>query len=163
MSHGIRIDPSTDHEDIREKTDGYLDGEPVQIKLRRSKRAGRNDLAYELCRNHRRNDSLLDQINCPRQFGRDRASGVKHYFVMNAEETAIYHCSSNSIHILVDHAVAEMQVVVGPCLSRAYRSTFGVDLRPTRDPDPDSFTPQKVMAFLPIERIAIKRYEVISG
>lgn len=163
--HGIDIKPTTGyHADARLKIDGYLNGEPVQIKLRRSNRDNRNDIAYELVRNHDSSIPISQELSNPRQQGRDyKGSSVKHYFVMNQAETAVYHISSFSIRQAVNEAIKELESKFNGLLKRPFTCSNGVQLRPTTDRDPASFTPSKVMAFVPVESVGGKSYDITKS
>ncbi len=76
--YGIDIKPSRGyHEDATLKIDGFWNGEPVQIKLRRSGLGDSNDVAYELLRNHDDSLPLADQLQNTKQWGRDWKGQVK--------------------------------------------------------------------------------------
>jgi hypothetical protein len=159
--HGIEIKPAKDyHQDAKLKIDGFWNGEPVQIKLRRSGRNDSNDIAYEVVRNHNNKSSLSKQLENEHQQGRDWKGQVQHYFVMNRDETEIYHVSAKSLKNSISQAIQEMTSRTGGVLKSAFKSTNGVDLRPTKDPDPNSFTPFKVMAFVPVESVVDRVYPV---
>jgi hypothetical protein len=162
--HGVNITPTKDyHSDAKLKIDGYLNGkEPVQIKLRRSFKQGRNDIAFEVLRNH--DDSLLlsEQLKDFHKQGRDyRGTTVQHYFVLNQNETEIYHVPALRLKNAVIYAIRELNMSnLSGKLTRPFVSSLKIDLRPTRDPDPDSFTPFKVMAFIPVESVVETRYPI---
>jgi hypothetical protein len=161
--HGVNIQPAKDYNtDAKLKIDGYWDGKPIQIKLRKSQRGDSNDIAYEVCRNHDREIPLAQQLQDIHQQGRDYRGQVAYYFVMNREETEIYQIDARHLKILVQQAIKEIGTMAAyqGRLHRAYQSRQGVDLRPTRDPDPNSFTPFKVMAFIPVESLPVKRYPI---
>lgn len=145
--------------DKTQKIDGMLKGEPVQIKLRRSGMAGRNDISYEVCRNHDDSVSLSEQLKDVHQQGRDYKGQVKHYFVMNQAETEIYHVPATLIKASVDKAIAELDSKGGH-LVHPFTASDGTELRPTRDKDPESFTPFKVMAFIPVNNVILKAYPI---
>lgn len=165
---GVSIVPSQGyHADAKLKIDGYLNGdqnEPVQIKLRRSFKPGRNDIAYEVLRNHNNNDLLLNQLTNFHQQGRDfRGTSVKHYFVLNQLETEIYYVPAQKLKKSVLDAIRELNMSdLGGALTKPFIASNGIDLRPTRDPDPNSFTPYKVMAFIPVESVVEKKYPIKS-
>lgn len=164
--HGIKIEPARGyHADAKLKIDGYLNGEPVQIKLRRSGRDDRNDIAYELVRNHERYTPIRQQLQDIHQQGRDyKGSTIKHYFVMNREETAVYYIPADKIRKAVEVALDELEMESNGILDRPFTSaTSGVQLRPTVDRDPQSFTPTKVMAFIPVEAVAGKTYDITES
>ena len=156
LAHGIQITPASVRQDKSQKIDGFWNGEAVQLKLRRSSRSGSNDLAYEVVRNHDDQIPLIQQLQTPQQQGRDYKGTAKHYFVMNQSETEIYHIITDDIKQLVNAAV---QSLGNEPLTRAINFR-GIDLRPTRDRDPESFTPYKVMAFVPIESVKQETYDV---
>lgn len=161
-SHGVNIVPSKGyHADARLKIDGYLNGEPVQIKLRTSGRDNRNDIAFELVRNHDKNIPVRQELQDFHHQGRDyRGTTVKHYFVMNQQETAVYHISADSIKKAVEAAISDLDAKKQGFLQVPFTSTNGVQLRPTTDRDPKSFTPSKVMAFVPIASVQGKSYDI---
>jgi hypothetical protein len=164
--HGVKITPNLSPKADRNlKVDGYLNNnlrEPVQIKLRKSGLDDRNDMAFEVCRNHRLGVPLRTQLFDPRQQGRDfKGSMVKHYFVMNAAETEIYYVPSQALRDAVNQAIEELDASpTQGALQGQFTSSMGVDMRQTRDNDPQSFTPFKVMAFVPIEAVATNTYKV---
>ena len=47
-------------------------------------------------------------------------------------------------------------------LSKKYLAKNGTELIATKDNDSKSFTPRKVMAFIPVEGISVKTYDIIS-
>lgn len=167
--HGIDITPAKDfNTDVKLKIDGYLGGnirEPVQIKLRRSFKPGRNDIAYEVLRNHDSTKLLSDQLNNYHQQGRDfRGTKVEHYFVLNQTETEIYYVPASKLKNYVLDSIREMNLsYFGGKLAKPFKASNGIDLRPTRDPDPDSFTPNKVMAFIPVEKVVEERFPINGG
>ena len=164
--HGIEITPAKDlTTDIKFKIDGYLGGsvrEPVQIKLRRSFKSGRNDIAYEVLRNHDNNKLLTDQLKNYHQQGRDfRGTKVEHYFVLNQTETEIYYVPASKLKNAVLESIRELNLsYFGGKLVKPFKANNGIDLRPTRDPDPNSFTPNKVMAFIPVESVVEERFSI---
>lgn len=163
QKHGIVIEPSKGyHADARLKIDGYLNGEAVQIKLRRSGRDDRNDIAYEVVRNHDNRRPLRDQLQDPHQQGRDyKGTAVKHYFVMNREETAVYHVPAAALKKAVEITLDELEAYHDGFLQRPFTcGTNGTQLRPTIDRDPESFTPNKVMAFIPVDAVGGKPLDI---
>ncbi len=162
-NYGINIVPSTSyHADAILKIDGYLNGdqsEPVQLKIRRSGKGGRNDIAYELIRNHNSSNYLTNQLADPHQQGRDYKGQVKHYFVLNQAETEIYYATADSLFEAIIEAIRELNMsdMAGKLL-RPFTASNGVDLRPTTDRDRNSFTPSKVMAFIPVDAVVEKKY-----
>jgi hypothetical protein len=164
--HGIEITPAKETKtDIKFKIDGYLGGnirEPVQIKLRRSFKPGRNDIAYEVLRNHDSAKTLSDQLNNYHQQGRDfRGTKVEHYFVLNQIETEIYYVPAFRLKNAVLESIREMNLsYFGGRLTKPFKAANGIDLRPTRDPDPNSFTPNKVMAFIPVESVVEESFSI---
>lgn len=157
--HGLVITGVPARMDKTQKIDGMLKGEPVQIKLRRSGMAGRNDISYEVCRNHDDTRPLSEQLKDIHQQGRDYKGQVKHYFVMNQAETEIYHVPAAMIKASVDKAIAELDSKGGR-LTRPLTASDGTELRPTRDKDAESFTPFKVMAFIPVNNVILKSYPI---
>ena len=164
--HGIEITPAADYRtDAKFKIDGYLGGnqkDPVQIKLRRSFKPGRNDIAYEVLRNHDNIQMLSKQLENYHQQGRDfRGTKVEHYFVLNQTETEIYYVPAFKLKNAVLEAIREMNLsYFGGRLTSPFKAANGIDLRPTRDPDPNSFTPNKVMAFIPVESVVEERFPI---
>ena len=164
--HNVNIVPTNSlHDDRTLKIDGYLDGkstEPVQIKLRRSATNNRNDVAYEVCRNFNTQDTLTNQLKNVHQQGRDfRGNFVKHYFIMNREETEVYYTTGPILKALVLQSINQMNSSkMGGFLTQSFAASNGVDLRPTRDPDPTSFTPSKVMAFIPVQNAVQQTYPI---
>ena len=160
--HGIEIIPSEDyHTDAILKIDGYLGGnnkDPVQIKLRRSFKPGRNDIAYEVLRNHENKKLLSEQLENTHQQGRDyRGTKIEHYFVLNESETEIYYVPAYKLKNAVVESIRELNSsYLGGKLTKYFKASNGIDLRPTKDPDPNSFTPNKVMAFIPVESVVIE-------
>lgn len=166
QKHGIDIVPAKGYNaDARLKIDGYMNGEAVQIKLRRSGRDDRNDIAYEVVRNHDNRRPIRDQLQDIHQQGRDyRGTAVKHYFVMNREETAVYHVPAVALKKAVEIALDELEMYHDGILQRPFRcATNGVELRPTIDRDPDSFTPNKVMAFIPVDSVGGKPLDITDA
>lgn len=164
--HGIEISPASDYDtDVKFKIDGYLGGnvrEPVQIKLRRSFKAGRNDIAYEVLRNHDNSRFLTEQLENYHQQGRDyRGTKVEHYFVLNQTETEIYYVPAFKLKDAVVEAIEQLNTsYLKGKLTKPFKSKNGIDLRPTKDPDPKSFTPNKVMAFIPVESVVEERFNI---
>lgn len=161
--YNIDIKPSQGyHQDARLKIDGFWNGEPVQIKLRRSGRDDRNDIAYELVRNHDSRKPIRSELQDPHQQGRDyKGTTVKHYFIMNKTETAVYHVPAESIRKAVEVALDELEAYHQGYLNRPFSAvTNGVQLRPTVDRDPNSFTPNKVMAFVPVDKVSDQTYDI---
>lgn len=166
FEHGVEILPAKGyHADAHLKIDGYLGGlpkEPVQIKLRRTFKPGRNDIAYEVLRNHECTQKLSDQLVNYHQQGRDyRGSLVEHYFVLNQAETEIYYVPASKLKNAVLECISELDTsgYYGK-LFKPFKSVNGIDLRPTKDPDPKSFTPNKVMAFIPVESVVEERFVI---
>jgi hypothetical protein len=160
--HGIRISGVPARMDKTQKVDGMWNGDPIQIKLRRSGMAGRNDIAFEVCRNHDKGLKLSDQLKNVDQQGRDYKGQVKHYFVMNQAETEIYHIPASAIKAAVNAAIAELDADsrMQGYLTRPFTSSNQTELRPTQDKDPASFTPFKVMAFIPVDAVVQKAYPI---
>lgn len=166
QKHGIDIFPAQDYDtDARLKIDGYLNGEAVQIKLRRSGRDGQNDIAYEVVRNHDNRRTIRDQLRNIHQQGRDyKGTKVKHYFVMNRQETAVYHVQAAALKKAVEIALDELEMYHGGVLQRPFLcATNGVELRPTIDRDRSSFTPHKVMAFIPVDSVGGKPLDITDA
>lgn len=162
----IDITPSKDYAtDARMKIDGYLGGnmkEPVQIKLRRSFKTGRNDIAYEVLRNHDYLKTINEQLDNYHQQGRDfRGTKVEHYFVMNQQETEIYYIPAFKLKEAVLESIKELNIKFNGKLNKPFKCSNGVDLRPTKDPDPNSFTPNKIMAFIPVNSVVAEKFLVI--
>jgi hypothetical protein len=166
LEHGVEILPVKGaHADIHLKIDGYLGGvlkDPVQIKLRRTFKEGRNDIAYEVLRNHDNTKKLSDQLKNFHQQGRDyRGNIVEHYFILNQSETEIYYVPANKIKKCVSDCILELNSSkFKGKLYKPFKSTTGIDLRPTKDPDPNSFTPNKVMAFIPVDEVVEEKFSI---
>lgn len=162
--HGVNIVPvSNSYADKSLKIDGYLNNEPVQIKLRRTSRDDRNDIAFELLKNHSPGKNLIDQLEEPRRQGRDYIGKVKHYFVLNSQETEIYHVSSAKLRQSVMQSVSEIdQSQLRGVLNQPFKASNGVELRPTRDNDPNNrfFSQNKVMAFVPVAAVSDQTYRI---
>jgi len=160
--HGINISGVPARMDKIQKVDGMWNNDPIQIKLRRSAVSGRNDISFEVCRNHDRSTKLSDQLKSTDQQGRDYKGQVKHYFVMNQAETEIYHIPASSLKAAVNSAIAQLESDnrMQGYLTNPFTSSDGTELRPTRDKDPDSFTPFKVMAFIPVANVVQKAYPI---
>jgi len=160
--HGIKISGVPARMDKTQKVDGMWNNDPIQIKLRRSGIAGRNDISFEVCRNHDNIFKLSDQLRNVDKQGRDYKGQVKHYFVMNQAETEIYHVLASAIKAAANAAIAELDADrrMQGYLTRAFPASNGTELRPTRDKDPDSFTPFKVMAFIPVDSVVQKAYPI---
>jgi hypothetical protein len=160
-AHGLDIKDVPTSMDIGQKVDGMLNGNPIQIKLRRSGADGRNDISYEVCRNHNNRLPLQDQLLDFHQQGRDYRGKVKLYFVMNQDETEIYEVPADLLKNSVLKALEELgRSRMNGILSRAFTASDGTELRPTRDRDPKSFTPTKVMAFIPVAGVINKSYPI---
>lgn len=164
LKHGVRIftvesGSAANKLDMFDKIDGYLDGqlsEPVQIKLRKTGRGG-DDIAYELVLGYDSRYPVMQQLENPRNQGRDyKGASVKHYFVMNQSETQIYHIPAAMLKQAAMKAIQE----AGGTVQSAFRSSSGVELRPTRDNN--SGTP-KLMAFIPAESVASQAYTIGQG
>lgn len=153
--YGIEIEPAQGyHQDAKLKIDGFWKGKPVQIKIRRG---GRNDVAYEVLRNHDDSIPLDVQLKNPHQLGRDWRGQVEYYFVMTGDESEIHLIAANKLKVAVMQAVREFS---GGRLLRSFEASTGVQLKPTEDPDPESFTPLKVMAFIPFRLVVEKTFPV---
>lgn len=162
--HGIKISNVTGRMDRTQKIDGMWNGSPIQIKLRRSGMSGRNDISFEVCRNHDKSLKLIDQLKNPDQQGRDYKGQVQHYFVMNQSETEIYHILANALKASVNKAIHELNKSrMDGYLTAAFVASDGTELRPTQDKDPNSFTPFKVMAFIPVNNVIEKAYPIQHG
>lgn len=167
MEHGIEILPAEGyHVDAHLKIDGYLGGvpkEPVQIKLRRTFKPGRNDIAYEVLRNHDNSKKLSEQLENFHQQGRDyRGNMVEHYFILNQMETEIYYVPAIKLKSAVTECITELNSSsFHGKLFKPFKAFNGIDLRPTKDPDPKSFTPNKVMAFIPVEEVVEERFSLL--
>jgi len=160
-AHGLNIIDVPSRMDIRDKVDGMLDGKPVQIKLRRSGTEGRNDISFEVCRNHNNRLPLQQQLQNPSQQGRDFKGKVAIYFVMNKDESEIYEIPAEKIKASVNNAISELEnSEEDGFLTRSFTASDGTELKPTRDRDPNSFTPFKVMAFIPVEAVVTKKYKI---
>ena len=160
-AHGLNITDVSSQMDIGQKVDGMLNGKPIQIKLRRSSAEGRNDISYEVCRNHNSRVPLQDQLLDIHQQGRDYKGKVEFYFVMNQQETEIYEVPAHELKSAVMNAIEELNnSPMGGILSRPFKASNGTELRPTRDRDPSSFTPTKVMAFIPVASVVEKSYPI---
>ncbi len=161
--NGIDIEPASSYkEDAVMKIDGYWNGEPVQIKLRRSGSGNQNDLAYEVLRNHRVSEPITDQLKSVDQQGRDWKGQVVHYFVLNKAETGIYHIASQNIKSAIVQSLKELERTSNGILEKPFTASNGVQLRPTIDRDPSSFTPSKVMAFIPLNTISDTAYPILK-
>lgn len=164
--HGVNISPTQSKAaDMHDKIDGYLDGkqtEPVQIKLRRSGAAGRDDIAYEVARCHADKVPLADLLKDERNQGRDfKGVKAKHYFMMDKAETKICHIPAAILKMYVMRAIAELNTSRSAGrLERAFRASNGVELRPTQDRDPSSYTPYKIMAFVPTDKVTLQTYPI---
>ena len=161
-SHGIVITKVPDDMDKYQKIDGKWNDEYVQIKLRKSGMQYRNDIAYEVCRNHNRNIRLKEQLKNTNKQGRDYKGKVVHYFVMNKEETEIYHVLAKDIKTFVEDTINELNQDFSAkgCLKKLFKGKNQTELRPTFDKDPKSFTPSKVMAFIPVEKVIQNKYQI---
>lgn len=160
---GVKIIPSlSPAKDKYQKIDGYLNGkidEPVQIKLRKTTLDNRNDIAYELIQNHDPQLPVMDQLR--KSPGRDyRGRTIKHYFVLSQNSTEIYYVPAERLKEAVHQAMYELESSKGGVLMAPFTAANGVNLRPTRDNDPKSYTPTKVMAFIPVSAVVEKTYPV---
>lgn len=166
LKHGVRIvtvdagnSSSMQKLDMIDKIDGYLDGklnEPVQIKLRKTGRGG-DDIAYEVVLGYDSRVPVMQQLQNPRNQGRDfKGTSVRHYFVMNQSETEIYHIPADMLKNAAMQAIQE----AGGTVRSAFRSSTGVELRPTTDNH--SGLP-KLMAFIPAQSVAKQHYTVGQG
>ncbi len=155
------------HTDAILKIDGYLNGDtnlPVQIKHRRTSQKNRNDLAFEVCRNHKFNQKIINQLKNEYQKGRDyKGSSVVYYFLLNKDETCIHQICSDLIRKNIHETIEEHESSnQNGYLSKKYLAKNGTELIATKDNDSKSFTPRKVMAFIPVEGISVKTYDIIS-
>jgi hypothetical protein len=161
LKHGVRIVSVENKQslDTKLKIDGYLNGnpsEPVQLKLRKTG-VGGDDIAYELVLGFDPRMPVFDQLKNPHTQGRDyKGQTVKHYFVLNQDETQIYHVPAEMLKSAAMEAVTES----GGIINRAFRSKNGVELRPTTD---NSSGIGKLMAFIPAGRVAKETYQVGQG
>lgn len=162
---GIIIDPATKNEDMYNKIDGYWKGQPVQIKRRTSTRNASDDIAYEVLRGHNPRLTIEEQLQNPRQVGRDyKGMAAKWYFVQNVDGTAIYMVDADKIREAVYKALDEVESQLSGYMdsgrNRAYQASNGVDIRRTEDrgkQHPNSIlaqNPMKIMAFVPASKIA---------
>ena len=159
-SHGLNIEPVPTQLDISQKIDGKLNGEFIQIKLRRSSLDDRNDMAYELVRNHQKDIPIDVQLDNPRNQGRDFKGKVRKYFVMNKAETEIYEIPYDKIQKEINNALDQLNNQRNGLLFKPFTAENGIQIRPTTDKDPESFTKQKVMAFIPIPLVIDKSYPI---
>ena len=162
-NYGVAIRPTRDYDtDARQKIDGYMGKSPIQIKLRKSGTGSQNDIAFEVCRNHRDDEPLVDQLKDIHQQGRDFRGKVEFYFVMNRDESEIYQINAAKLKSAVIQAIKEMKssTLHQGILHKPFTSSSGVQLRPTRDNDPKSFTPFKVMAFVPVQSLPVEKYPI---
>ena len=161
LKHGVRIVAiaGKSNIDMKWKIDGYLNGnpnEPVQIKLRKTGRGG-DDIAYELILGFDPRIPVFEQLKDSRRQGRDyKGVGVKHYFVLNQSETEIYHIPAEALKNAALAAVQES----GGIINKPFRSSSGVELRPTTDNDNGN---SKLMAFIPAQMVAKESYTVGQG
>ena len=163
LKHGIRIVTVNNKLslDTQMKVDGFLNGdvnEPVQIKLRKTDRAGGgDDIPYELLLNFNSRIPIQTQLQNPRNQGRYyKGQTVKHYFIMDKTETKIYHVPANKIREAVMQAVAQS----GGIVERTFRASNNVELRPITD---NNSGMPKLIAFVPLEPNADHVYEVGKG
>jgi len=156
--HGIRISDVSAKMDMNQKIDGMWHGEPVQIKLRRSDKEGRNDISFEVCINHDPDVKLSDQLKNTYQQGRDYKGQVKHYFVMNQKETEIYYIPAALIKIAVNTAINQLNSnwELQGHLKRLFTAN-NIELTPTID---QSSGLPKVMAFIPVNSVIQKVYPI---
>lgn len=168
LKHGVYIEPSRGYDqDAKQKIDGFLNGdpsEPVQIKLKRSGVPGRNDITYEVAIKQDRRFPVRSQMQ-GNQIGRDYkgSKNVKHYFVLNKDETQIYYFNAESLKKAADVALDELEMERGGILQRPFTSaTNGTQLRPTEDRGSNAYAGFKVMAFIPVESVIVKSYRVLS-
>ncbi len=164
LKHGVNVVTvgGQQNQDKYLKIDGYLNGqpsEPVQLKLRKTSRGGGDDIAYELILRYDPWMSITEQLKNPRNQGRDyKGTTVKHYFVLNQSETEIYHVPAVSLKNAALGAIKENGNVF--LYDQPFRSSIGVELRATKD---NSTGGDKLMAFIPAEKVATERYTVGQG
>ena len=163
--HGVRIVTvqNSINMDTKLKIDGYLNGspsEPVQIKLRKTSRDGKDDIAYELVLGYNTMIPVEEQLKNPHRQGRDyKGTTVKHYFVMNQNETCIYHVPASSLKSAAMQAVQE-SAGTPVVRNNPFVSSIGVELRATSD---NSSGIDKLMAFIPVDKVAQQKYMVGQG
>lgn len=153
--HGIEIMPSTPEEDKNLKIDGWLNDEPVQIKVRKTTYQKRNDILYEVLRRHDREKDVDLQLQDSSRVGRDYLGEVVHYFIMNQEETMIYHAYADELRKNVNQALSELGSP--KIFTTILDASNGTQLRPTLDPRSKL---GKILAFIPIDKIAHKIYHL---
>jgi hypothetical protein len=117
-------------------------------------------MAYELVRNHQKDIPIDVQLDNPRNQGRDFKGKVRKYFVMNKAETEIYEIPYDKIKKEINNALDQLNNQRNGILFKPFTAENGIQIRPTTDKDPESFTKQKVMAFIPIPLVIDKSYPI---
>lgn len=158
--HGISVIPSTDRDDMLNKIDGWLNGEPVQIKIRNTTIKGRNDLSFELVQNYNPVITLARQMNSLSTAGRDWKCRAKHYFILNQSSSTIFHIDGQKLKAEIRHAVEELEADDFDLRTGIFTSEKSIQVNATKDRDENSYTPSKVMVFIPVKLVLIKEYEV---
>ncbi|MFY7839903.1 MAG: hypothetical protein ACOVP7_06480 [Lacibacter sp.] len=156
--HNIIIKPSSGREDMLNKIDGWLNKEPVQIKIRNTSVKNRNDFSFELVQNFNPQISLRKLTNSIENKGRDWKCSAKHYFVLNKESNIIYHLDGVKIKKEINLAIDEIEDEDFDLSEDSFVSEKSLEIKATIDKDRNSHTPSKVMVFIPIKLVLINEY-----
>lgn len=166
LKHGIEITPSNDeYIDSSLKIDGYLGGsvrEPVQIKIRKKVKPGRDDMVYELLRHHDNTKRLDEQLKVFSQQGRDyKGTSVEHYFVLSQCETKIHYIPAYRLREVVSDSIRELNISrFKGKLIKPFNAFKGTVVYPVRDPAPDSYVIDKVLVYIPIQNVSADTLEI---
>ena len=154
--YGVNIDLTNSfHQDAILKIDGYWNGKPIQIKVRRG--GHENTVAYEILKNYNSRYSIEDQLKRPKQQGREWKGKAKYYFVLNKQETEIYLIDAQKLKILAQQAVRELD---GEALTSEFKASTGVILVPVADRNPENYGVTLVRAYIPVNIVAEKTFPV---
>ncbi|XVJ66854.1 MAG: hypothetical protein HEQ40_12070 [Lacibacter sp.] len=158
----VYINPANDQDDIINKIDGWLNKEPVQIKIRNTTVKERNDFSFELVQNFNALELISKQMNNPQTRGRDWKSPARHYFVLNRESSIIYHLDGTKIKKVIREAVEELEEKDIDLRYGSFVSKSSIEIKATKDRDINSHTPSKIMVFIPVLLVLLKEYETTT-
>ncbi len=155
---GISIKPANDEDDMLKKIDGWLNHEPVQIKIRNTSVKNRNDFSFELIQNFNLIQPISKQMNNPSLKGRDWKSPARHYFVLNRESNIIYHIDGLKAKHAIRKAVDELEELDFDLTKGSFISETSIEIKTTKERDLNSHSLFKVMVFIPVKLVLLKEY-----
>lgn len=165
LNHGIEIVPSnSEYLDSHLKIDGFLGGsqrEPVQIKIRKGGRPGRDDIVYELLRHHDNTKRVDEQLKIPKKQGRDyKGTLVEHYFVLSKCKKRIHYIPAEKLREIALDSVRELNLKTKGFLTKPFIAHGETVMSPIRDQDPNSYVIDKILLFIPIKNVVAETLEI---